>query len=303
MSITKNEPRGKNSDLLLCNLMTIHASHPILHLCTAFSYTDRILWKSADGLADNVVPFLYEPCPDFITSDHKPIRGGYVVKPNQIPFIGQTSEIVSESRPNEPEVNLLVSDIKCTNLPVMDSGIVGGLSDPYILFVSYPKTVLWQKAWPSTKVVHRNLNPVWKEAYHLILDRDTCRDGKGNISLNGSMLYMTVLDEDLSSGDDVIGTVALNLHDLCSDLDMQGEVAPDSSMKSSNFTPTTQTTKISRPILRNGVEFGMLECTISSAYLTTSKQTKAFLKGTKQKVRSKYRHTSLSNKISKFFLG
>jgi len=44
------------------------------------SYTDRILWKSAHGMEDNVVPFLYEPCPDFITSDHKPIRGGYVVK-------------------------------------------------------------------------------------------------------------------------------------------------------------------------------------------------------------------------------
>jgi len=47
------------------------------------SYTDRILWKSAHGMADNVVPFLYEPCPDFITSDHKPIRGGYVVKMNR----------------------------------------------------------------------------------------------------------------------------------------------------------------------------------------------------------------------------
>ena len=46
------------------------------------SYTDRVLWKSADGLKDNVVPFLYEPCPEFITSDHKPIRGGYSVKTN-----------------------------------------------------------------------------------------------------------------------------------------------------------------------------------------------------------------------------
>lgn len=49
----------------------------------AYSYTDRILWKSADGLKDNVVPFLYEPCPEFITSDHKPIRGGYTLKTNK----------------------------------------------------------------------------------------------------------------------------------------------------------------------------------------------------------------------------
>ncbi len=29
---------------------------------------------------------------------------------------------------NERKVNLLVSDIKCTNLPAMDSGVMGGVS-------------------------------------------------------------------------------------------------------------------------------------------------------------------------------
>jgi len=46
------------------------------------SYTDRILWHSADGMESNVMPFLYEPTPDFITSDHKPIRGAFAVKMN-----------------------------------------------------------------------------------------------------------------------------------------------------------------------------------------------------------------------------
>uniref|UniRef100_A0A7S2END7 Inositol polyphosphate-related phosphatase domain-containing protein n=1 Tax=Ditylum brightwellii TaxID=49249 RepID=A0A7S2END7_9STRA len=36
------------------------------------SYTDRVLWKSADGFESNLSPICYEPCPDFITSDHKP---------------------------------------------------------------------------------------------------------------------------------------------------------------------------------------------------------------------------------------
>ena len=45
----------------------------------AHSYTDRILWKSADGLAGDIFPLFYEPCPGFVTSDHKPIRGGFNV--------------------------------------------------------------------------------------------------------------------------------------------------------------------------------------------------------------------------------
>ncbi|KAL7532231.1 hypothetical protein ACHAXR_004507 [Thalassiosira sp. AJA248-18] len=259
------------------------------------SYTDRILWKSADGMADNVVPFLYEPCPDFITSDHKPIRGGYIVKMNRGPSDQPSTKLTTTNsfQQNELQVHLLVSDIKCTNLPIMDAELMGGLSDPYILFVSSPKPLLWKKAWPSTKVIKRNLNPIWEEDIHLTLDRDTCSDG-GNISLNGSMLYMTVIDEDISSGDDVIGTVALNLNDLCSDLGSQEQNDPSSS-STRRDSSNIQQTKISRPILRNGQEFGMLECTISSAFLT-GKETKAFLKNAK-KVRSKTRHISLTNKI------
>lgn len=171
----------------------------------------------------------------------------------------------------------------------MDPGVTGGLSDPYILFVSSPKPMLWKKAWPSTKVIYRELNPIWKEDMHLTLDHESCRDNEGNVDLAGSMLFMTVMDEDFSSGDDVIGTVALNMNELCSNLDFAGKV-----QRSATSTP--QTTVISRPILRNGLEFGRLECTISAAYLNV-KETKAFLKRAK-KVRSKTRGDSLTNKIS-----
>ncbi|KAL7551028.1 hypothetical protein ACHAWF_014223 [Thalassiosira exigua] len=101
------------------------------------SYTDRILWKSADGMADNVVPFIYEPCPDFITSDHKPIRGAYMVKTNLGRRTPQLAKNPSIGR-NDPQVHLLVTQISARNLPKMDAEVMGGLSDPYILFVSYP---------------------------------------------------------------------------------------------------------------------------------------------------------------------
>ena len=54
----------------------------ILYIPYTHSYTDRILWKSSDGLVSNITPLLYEPCPNFITSDHKPIRGAYLLKTN-----------------------------------------------------------------------------------------------------------------------------------------------------------------------------------------------------------------------------
>lgn len=207
-------------------------------------------------------------------------------------------------RASDREVHLLFSDLKCTNLPVMDTSIQGGLADPYILFVSCPKPILWQKAWPSTKVIRRELNPVWKEDYHMALDHGSCLDNEGNISLAGCMLFVTVMDEDYSSGDDNIGTVVLNMNELCHDLDL--DVSPDGGKKSWTRSSTggplaVQKTVISRPILRNGQEFGMLECTVSAAFLT-AKETRSFLKhNAKKKVRTKTRGDTLTNKLSSLF--
>mmetsp|Transcript_24711 Transcript_24711/g.44636 ORF Transcript_24711/g.44636 Transcript_24711/m.44636 type:complete len:254 (+) Transcript_24711:501-1262(+) len=197
------------------------------------------------------------------------------------------------SNTHERQVNLLISNIKCTDLPIMDSELLGGLSDPYILFVSYPKPLLWRKGWHSTKIIKRNLNPVWEEDIHLTLDDTRCKDDDGSLTLHGSMLYMTVMDEDFSSGDDVIGTVALNLNNLCSELN----ISPSSSLNANHV----QETVVSTPVLRDGLEYGMMECTISSAYLT-QKETKGFLKMAKrgEKVRSKTRKKSLTNIISNF---
>jgi len=269
------------------------------------SYTDRILWKSAHGMGDDVVPFLYEPCPDFITSDHKPIRGGYVVKMKNAtkckekpPKSKKGMRESNISKTHERQVNLLISNIKCTNLPIMDSELLGGLSDPYILFVSYPKPLLWRKGWPSTKIITRNLNPVWEEDIHLTLDHTRCTDADGSLTLHGSMLYMTVMDEDITSGDDVIGTVALNLNSLCSELDISPSSPSSSNVK---FNDHVQETVISTPVLRDGLEYGMMECTIQSAYLT-QKETKEFLKEAKRgkKVRAKTRKKTVTNKISEF---
>jgi Ca2+-dependent lipid-binding protein len=150
----------------------------------------------------------------------------------------------------------------------MDSLAIGGLCDPYIQFISYPKSLLYntkKKTWPSTKVIKRTLNPVWEEVVHVSLDQGPCNNSNTAMEHNlaGSMLYLTVMDDDYSLDNEVVGTVALNLSDLCSNLHTPGPFA-------------VQRTEIKRPILRNGKEFGTLECTISSAYCS-AKEDKAFV--------------------------
>lgn len=266
----RNELQGKREGFLFVSLLWRLSVFSPLTSCPSTpspscsflnrSYTDRILWKSADGMVNNVIPLLYEPCPEFITSDHKPIRGGFAVKLNK------SQNVTTSKSVPQKQIQVLVSDMKCTNLPIMDSELIGGLSDPYVLFVSSPKELLYSKAWPATSIITRNLNPVWDEDMHLTMDAKGMRDG---CLAEGSMLTLTVMDFDATSGDDVIGSVALNLNELCSELDLSG---PSSDK--------VQETIISRPILRNGQEYGMLECKLKTAFLAP-KEVKSFLAGAK----------------------
>ena len=218
-------------------------------------------------MTNNVIPFLYEPCPDFITSDHKPIRGAFAVKLNKNrPSYKQnlSDSLVTHDGTADPEqqIQILVSDMKCTNLPIMDNELIGGLADPYVKFVSSPKELLYSNSWPKSSIVTKNLNPVWDESYHLTLDGKGMKNGLAE----GSMLMLTVVDYDATSSNDVIGTVALNLNELVSELDLSGRGPSDK----------VQETSISKPILRNGQEYGMLECKLKTAFLAP-KEIKSFL--------------------------
>jgi hypothetical protein len=209
-----------------------------------------------------------------------------------------TSQVPSTpaTKPNERQVHIVISDIKCTNLPIMDNELVGGLSDPYILFVSSPKELLWQdKAWPSTKVIKHNLNPVWKELIHLKVQHEGWSEGQGIKSVDklyGHMLYLVVMDYDPTSGDDIIGAVALNIEDLCSDINF-AKPEPEgvkqslrTSRRNSYFDEDIPQRNIVRPILRNGQEYGVLECTIMSDYCAPE-ESKQLIKRANGKIRMK----------------
>jgi len=74
------------------------------------------------------------------------------------------------------------------------------------------------------------------------------------------------------------GTVALSLNELCSKL---------ATEKVNDHSPVSVVESvISLPILRDGRERGMLECTITAAYLTQN-DVKPFLSRSTREVRSK----------------
>ena len=162
------------------------------------SYTDRILWKCADGLEKIVTPESYEPRADFATSDHKPIRGAFSIKPNET--------VLSVDK-----LRLVFRGLKCFDLPAMD---VDGLSDPYLKFKLVPDhraekaskrnlfTGAQSPAWPATVYVAKTLNPVWTEEIGLAVEGKVGAD---------AMLFVTAYDYDTGTKDDLMGTLALNL--------------------------------------------------------------------------------------------
>jgi hypothetical protein len=77
------------------------------------SYTDRILFKSSEGLGNHITPLSYEPCVNFITSDHKPIRGAFSITPN-----GHLS-----SHGLDSNVHMTFRNIECEDLPVANSNL------------------------------------------------------------------------------------------------------------------------------------------------------------------------------------
>ena len=139
--------------------------------------------------------------------------------------------------------------MKCQGLPAMD---MDGSSDPYILFVCDPLDLVKDDRspkeqknhgpykWPQTSYQKKTLNPAWKEKVKLCIP--SCP-----VSLmNGAMLFLTVMDYDMSSQDDTMSTLALNLQQLAA--------LPEGQ--------DSKTIEIDRPLLKYGREQGTIQCTI-----------------------------------------
>ena len=124
------------------------------------SYTDRILWKTLQKLEENVNCVSYEPIRDFVSSDHKPIRGAFEISLNERiqprpplnkkRMSGSTKNLFQLSTKTMggnsfDALHLFFRDIKC--------GIKkrSFAPDPYVSFLSFPCHLVqvgetkWQK--------------------------------------------------------------------------------------------------------------------------------------------------------------
>jgi len=173
------------------------------------SYTDRILYKSGPGLSDNLKQFAYEACEDFITSDHKPVRGAFSLVPNDaIP-----------ARSTEGKFRLTFSQLECADLPQADAN---GSSDPYVKFIwddvdlqeehGVINVKFWQRGqlrFPKTPYRNKTLNPNWHDKTFVFVT-------SGHELKVDGVVYLCVYDYDFLSDDDILGTLALNIRELAS---------------------------------------------------------------------------------------
>jgi hypothetical protein len=174
------------------------------------SYTDRILFKSAAGLGDNLEALAYEPCVDFITSDHKPVRGAYSIVPNEM--IGSAYQGAN--------IRLEFSKLECSDLPVVDSL---RSCDPYLMCMwdsvdlSSENTSVMDtlrklavgKSFPRTKWIPRTLHPKWEGERFVLTSKDATIGPD-------AMLFLVVKDFAALIKDYCLCAVAMNVHDITS---------------------------------------------------------------------------------------
>lgn len=173
------------------------------------SYTDRILFKSSPGISDNLKQYAYEPCEDFITSDHKPVRGAFSLITND----------VIPSQPLEGKYRLTFSQMECADLPTAD---VSGTSDPYVKFIwdsvdmaEEHATInfkFWERGqsnFPKTPYKSKTLNPKWEGKTIVLVTTGF------ELKLEAQLL-LAVYDYDFLADDDILGTLPLSLPQLVS---------------------------------------------------------------------------------------
>eukprot|EP00934_Nitzschia_sp_Nitz4_P008847 Nitzschia sp. Nitz4//scaffold124_size66437//58765//65003//NITZ4_006121-RA/size66437-processed-gene-0.51-mRNA-1//-1//CDS//3329534582//8837//frame0 len=202
------------------------------------SWTDRILYKSSEGLSKHLKSITYEACPDFATSDHKPIRGTFTLLPN-----GE-----SGSMRVDHELILEFSKLRCSNLKATSSTTK---PDPFLMMVwdgvdfrseriapfELLRQILKKQSWPRTATIPKAMNPYWQgDTFALGIKNTTVGDD--------GMLFLTVASSGTVGRDDLLGATALNVKDLIrSCRSQEGQIL-----------------HLDRPLLKEGLVCGHLKC-------------------------------------------
>jgi synaptotagmin-4 len=124
---------------------------------------------------------------------------------------------------NQKQV-LLITVIKCTNLPARDVQL--GTSDPYVKLQLLPE----KRHRVKTRVLRKTTNPVYEETFTFF--------GLTVNQIKATSLHFVVLSFDRFSRDDIIGEVLCPLADM--ELNMKQEVTMSMEIKARQFKLTSQ---------------------------------------------------------------
>ncbi|KAL7566239.1 hypothetical protein ACA910_011303 [Epithemia clementina (nom. ined.)] len=226
------------------------------------SYCDRILWKAAPDLDCNISPIVYEPVPNFSTSDHKPIRGAFTIDMNR-PFRASSSRNKGETTARRIRKSLrfgansgLGTDVHVreeeqaervefflSNISVDIFNKEGIAPNPYVSLLSYPETALQTKTrkwrprllrrdpkgkrrvqgWPSTSRKFSSFSPTWVDEEEIQCKIYLHHPDGTPVDLTGAMLHLAVIDYHPALEDSLIGAVSFNLTSILSKCRDQAE--------------------------------------------------------------------------------
>ena len=218
------------------------------------SYCDRVLWKAGPDLDKSICPIVYEPIPDYSTSDHKPVRAAFTIELNR-PFrirpvrgrVGAAANRIKKSfrigdhratAASENEAENERVEFFLSNISVDLYNKEGIPPNPYVAVVSYPEEALlmttskWRfrprlrrrvergkrriNGWPSTSRKFSTFSPSWVGEEEIKYKISLHHPDGSPVDLTGAMLHLVVADYNPAMEDSVIGSVRLNLPSILS---------------------------------------------------------------------------------------
>ena len=205
------------------------------------SYTDRILFKSNE-LTRKIEPIVYEPVPQFSTSDHKPIRGLFFL-PNRLHL----------NKPDRAVLTIILSRISCKGL-VPASSLLHNDIHSYVSASCLPSELdLSPHEARRTSTIRNTDRPSWPKAVELKLrvrvhDRD---------KIQGALIVIESRNENLVEADSSVGTGILDLEHIIR----------------KSFGTHRWSSAIEEPLLRGGIRCGKIYCKMTAEWETSERTT------------------------------
>ncbi|EJK74309.1 hypothetical protein THAOC_04022 [Thalassiosira oceanica] len=206
------------------------------------SYTDRILFKSNE-VTRKIEPIVYEPVPQFCTSDHKPIRGLFFL-PNRPHLLLPDDRAV---------LAVTLSRICCKSL-VPASSLLHYDIHSYVKASCLPSELeLSPHEARRTSTIRNTDRPSWPKAVELKM-RVRVHD-KDNIE--GALIVIESRKENLVEADSSVGTGILDLEHI---------------IRKSFGTPRWSSA-IEEPLLRGGIQCGKIFCKMTAEWEGSARTT------------------------------